>query len=62
MHVVSMYSRMGQDNWVELILFIQLTCKTAHNATIQETPFFVTGHRQLLPIDMTLGVPEAIPV
>ena len=55
----SMYSNMTQNNWAEVLPFIQLAHNTFFSFTIHETAFFSMFERQArLPIDMIFDIPH----
>ena len=55
----SMYSNIAQNNWAEVLPFIQLAHKTSFSSTIHATPFFLMfGRRARLPIDTIFGIPH----
>ena len=57
--MLSMYSNIAQNNWAEVLLFIQLAHNTSFSSTMYETPFFLMFGRQArLPIDIIFGIPH----
>ena len=57
--MISMYSNTAQNNWAEVLPFIQLAHNTFLSPTKHETPFFlVLGRQARLPINMTFGIPH----
>ena len=60
LHVMlSMYSNIAQNNWAEVLPFIQLAHNTSFSSTMHEKPFFLMFGRQArLPIDITVGIPH----
>ena len=60
LHVMlSMYSNITQNNWAEVLSFIQLAHNTSFSSTMHETPFFLMFERQArLPIDIIFGIPH----
>ena len=58
--MLSMYSNTAQNNWAEVLPFIQLAHITSFSSTVHETPFFLMfGRQERLPIDITFGIPHA---
>ena len=54
-----MYSNIAQNNWAEVLPFIQLAHNTYFISTMHETPFFLMFGRQArLPIDIIFGIPH----
>ena len=54
-----MYSNIAQNNWAEVLPFIQLAHNTYFSSTMHETPFFLMFVRQArLPIDIIFGIPH----
>ena len=54
-----MYSDIAQNNWAEVLPFIQLTHNTSFSLTMHETPFFLMFGRQArLPFDIIFGIPH----
>ena len=57
--MLSTYSNIAQNNWAEVLPFIQLAYNTPFSSTMHETPFFLMFERQArLPIDITFGIPR----
>ena len=57
--MLSMYSNIAQNNWAEVLPFIQLAHNTSFSSTMHETPFFLMFGRQArLPIDIIFGIPH----
>ena len=57
--MLSMYSNYAQNNWAEVLPFIQLAHNTSLSSTMHETPFFLMFGRQArLPIDIIFGIPN----
>ena len=57
--MLSMYSNIAQNNWTEVLPFIQLAHITSFSSTMHKTPFFLTFGRQArLPIDIIFGIPH----
>ena len=57
--MLSMYSNTAQNNWTEVLPFIQLAHNTSFSSTMHETPFFLMFGRQArLPIDIIFGIPD----
>ena len=57
--MLSMYSNIAQNNWAEVLPFIQLAHNTYFSSTMHETPFFLMFGRQArLPIDIIFGIPH----
>ena len=57
--MLSMYSNIAQNNWAEVLPFIQLAHNTSFGSTMHETPFLLMfGPQARLPIDMIFGVPH----
>ena len=56
---LSMYSNIAQNNWAEVLPFIQLVHNTSLSSTIHETPFFLMFGRQArLAIDIIFDIPH----
>ena len=54
-----MYSNIAQNNWAEVLPFIQLAHNTSFSSTMHETPFFfMFGRQARLPIDIIFGIPH----
>ena len=54
-----MYSNITQNNWAEILPFLQLAHNTSFSSTMHETPFFLMFGRQArLPIDIIFGIPH----
>ena len=57
--MLSMYSNIAQNNWAEVLPFIQLAHNASFSSTMHETPFFLMFGRQArLPIDIIFGIPH----
>ena len=57
--MLSMYSNIAQNNWTEVLPFIQLAHNTSFSSTMHETPFFLMfGRQERLPIDIIFGIPH----
>ena len=57
--MLSMYSNIAQNNWGEVLQFIQVAHNTSFSSTMHETPFFLMfGRRARLPIDIIFGIPH----
>ena len=57
--MLSMYGNIAQNNWAEVLPFIQLAHNTSFSSTMHETPFFLMFGRQArLPIDIIFGIPH----
>ena len=57
--MLSMYSNIAQNNWAEVLPFIQLARKTPFSSTMHKTSFFLMFGRQArLPIDVIFGIPH----
>ena len=57
--MLSMYSNAAQNNWAEVLPFIQLAHNTSFSSTMHETPFFLmVGRQARLPIDIIIGIPH----
>ena len=57
--MLSMCSNIAQNNWAEVLPFIQLAHNTSFSSTMHETPFFLMFGRQArLPIDIMFGIPH----
>ena len=56
---LSMYSNIAQNNWAEVLPFIQLAHNTCFSPTMHAMPFFLMFGRQArLPIDIIFGIPH----
>ena len=57
--MLSIYSNTAQNNWAEILPFIQLAHNTSFSSTIRETPFFLMfGQQPRLPIVIIFGIPH----
>ena len=57
--MISMYSNIAQNNWAEVLPFIQIAHNTSFSSTMHETPFFLMfGRQDRLPIDIIFGIPR----
>ena len=57
--MLSMYSNIAQNNWAEVLPFIQLAHNTSFSSTMHETPFFlVFGQQVTSPVDIIFGIPH----
>ena len=57
--MLSMYSNMAQNNWAEILPFMQLAHNTSFSSMMHETPFFLMFGRQArLPINIIFGIPH----
>ena len=57
--MLSMYSNIAQNNWAEVLPFIQLAHNTSFSSTMHETPFFLTiGRKARSPIDIISSIPH----
>ena len=57
--MLSMYSNVAQNNWTEVLPFIQRAHNTYFSSTMHETLFFLmVGRQARLPIDITIGIPH----
>ena len=57
--MLSMYSNIVQNNWAEVLSFIQLAYNTSFSSTMHVTPFFLMfGRQERLPIDIIFGIPH----
>ena len=55
--MLSMYSNIEQDNWAEVLPFIQLAHNTSFSSTMHKTPFFLMfGRKARSPIDITSSI------
>ena len=55
--MLSMYSNIAQNNWAEVLPFIQLAHNTSFSSTMHETPFFLMfGRLARLPINTIFGI------
>ena len=55
--MLSMYSNLAQNNWAEVLPFVQLAHNTSFSSTMHATPFFLTFGRQArLPIGIIFGI------
>ena len=56
--ILSMYSNISQNNWAEVLPFIQLPHNTYFSSTMHETPFFfMLGRQARLPIGIIFDIP-----
>ena len=56
--ILAMYSSIAQNNWAEVLPFIQLARNTSFSLTRHETPFLLMFGRQArLSIDTIFGIP-----
>ena len=57
--MLSMYSNIAHNNWVEVLSFIQLAHNTSFSSTMDETSLFFMFERQVrLPIDIMFVIPH----
>ena len=57
--MLSMYSNIAQNNWAEVLPFIQLAHNTSFRSTMHETPsFLMFGRQARLPVDIIFGIPH----
>ena len=57
--MLSMYNNIAQNNWAEVLPFIQQAHNTSFSSTMHETPFFLMFGRQArLPVDIIFGIPH----
>ena len=57
--MLSMYSNIAQNNWAEVLPFVQLAHNTYFSSTMHETPFFsMFGRQARLPIGIMFGIPH----
>ena len=57
--MLSMFSNIAQNNWAEVLPFIQLAHNTYFSSTMYEMPFFLMFGRQArLPFDIIFGIPH----
>ena len=55
--MLSVYSNIVQNNWAEVLPFIQLARNTSFSSTMHETPFsLMLGRQERLPIDIIFGI------
>ena len=57
--MLAMYSSLAFDDWVKLLIFVQIAHSTVYSKTLKETPYYlVFGRAATLPVELILGVPS----